>query len=390
MADLGRSFRALERAVPEGIGEIAVSLAIVAAVVAVRRLARRSRPSSGGSSSLRVGVSAAVTLVTGAGVVALVGVWGLLEPLVAALGELGLGRLGGELALSAVLLGTAYTLTSFLGGVIEEIAEAQGGISEHQREVLYRLTQVGLYALVGLTIVTLFTNDPGSLLVGAGFLGIVVGIAARQTLGSVLAGFVLMFSRPFEINDWVEIGDREGIVTKITIAHTQLQTFSGEHVMLPNDDVSSRAIVNRTRKGRLRVEVEVGVDYGADPRRAAAVAKEAVEGLDETLDVPAPQVVVKRFADSAVVLGVRGWIGSPSSRRRWRARTAIVATVKEAFVEEGIEIPFPQRTVSQRERADVGERFAVGERSGRGGAKASEAEGNEAKASEGSDGETES
>ena len=350
---------ALDRAVGDGVGEIVASVVVVAVVVGIRYLVRqwlasdRSRSAQG--SRTRVAVSGAVTMLSGLGVVALIGVWGLFDPLASAYRELGLGSLGGEIVLSAVLLGAAYSLTGFVGRVIEEFAGTRARISEHQREIVYRLTQATLYTIVGLTIVTLFTDDIGSLLVGAGFLGIVVGMAARQTLGAMLAGFVLMFSRPFEIGDWVEIGDDEGIVTQITIVNTRLQTFDGEHVMLPNDEVSSQPILNRTRKGRLRIEVEVGVDYSVRPRRAADVAVAAVDDLAAVSTVPSPQVVVKGFGDNAVVLGVRAWIDDPSARRMWRAKTAVVDAVHEAFDREGIEIPFPQRTVSRREGEVVAE-----------------------------------
>jgi small-conductance mechanosensitive channel len=173
-------------------------------------------------------------------------------------------------------------------------------------------------------------------------------MAARQTLGAVLAGFVLMFSRPFEIGDWVEVGDQEGIVTHISIVNTRIQTFDGEYVMLPNDEVSSKPITNRTRKGRLRIEVEVGVDYEDDPTHAAEVALAAVRDVEKVLAVPTPQVVAKRFADSSVVLGVRFWIDSPSARRKWRAQTAVIDAVKSAFEAEGIKIPFPQRELTGR------------------------------------------
>ena len=338
----------LDRAFSEGLAEVAVSLLVVVVVVGIRRLTGRWIAARRPASRTRVAVSGVVTLVSGLGVVVLVGIWGLLGPLAAAYHELGLSSLGAELVLAAVLLGAAYAITGFLGRVTEEFAGSRARVSEHQREVLYRLTQVGIYAVVGLTIVTLFTDNLGSLLIGAGFLGIVVGMAARQTLGSVLAGFVLMFSRPFEIGDWVEIGGHEGIVSQITIVNTRIQTFDGEHVMLPNDEVASQPILNRTRKGRLRVEVEVGIDYGVRPKHAADVAVDAVDDLDAVSTVPGPQVVVKQFGDSSVVLGVRAWIEDPSARRMWRAKTAMIDGVHEAFRREEIEIPFPQRTVSRR------------------------------------------
>ncbi|SFR60048.1 mechanosensitive ion channel family protein [Halogeometricum limi] len=257
-----------------------------------------------------------------------------------------------KLGLSMLLLVGAYTMTSLVRRLVDEVTAARPTVSQHQREIAYRLAQVFLY-VVGIAIVlAIWEVDLGGILVGAGFLGIVVGMAARQTLGALLAGFVLMFSRPFEIGDWIQVGDHEGIVTDITIVNTRIQTFDGEYVMVPNDVVSSESLVNRSRKGRLRIEVEVGVDYDVDPKHASDLALEAVESLDEPLSVPTPQVVLKRFADSAVVLGVRVWIDRPSARRKWRTQTAVISAVKEAFESEGVKIPFPQRELMSRAEED--------------------------------------
>lgn len=350
---------ALNRAVGDGAGEILITVAVITVVVGIRYLARlwftSDRSRSGQGSRTRVAVSGVVTVLSSLGVVALIGVWGLFDPLASAYRELKLGSLGGEIVLSTVLPGAAYSFTSFIGRVIEELAGTRAQISDHQREIVYRLTQVTLYTIVGLTVVTLFTDNIGSLLVGAGFLGIVVGMAARQTLSAVIAGFVLMFSKPFEIGDWVEVGDNEGIVTRITIVNTCLQTFDGEYVMIPNDTVSSQPILNRTQKGRLRIEVEVGVDYSVRPNRAAKIAVAAVDDLSIVSTAASPEAVIKGFGDSAVLLGVRAWVDDPSVRKMCRARTAIVDAVYEAFDREGIEIPFPQRTVSRREGEVVAE-----------------------------------
>jgi small-conductance mechanosensitive channel len=339
---------------PSFLVRFLLTVVVVAGVLVVRVAARRWRQShdTGHKSTEKIAVAAAVAVLTALGVVFLVEVWGLTNELSGAISGLGDEDTAGKLLVSGVLLGATYALTTFVGRVIQEATSAAGVVSKHQREIVYRLTQVGLYSVVALVILGLFTRNIGSLLVGAGFLGIVVGMAARQTLGSVLAGFVLMFSRPFEIGDWVEVGQHEGTVTDITIVNTRLQTFDGEYVVVPNDVVSGESIVNRSRKGRLRVEVEVSVDYDAAVDRAVEVAREAVDGLEEVLDVPTPQVVVKRFDDSSVVLGVRAWIDNPSARRKWRARTAVVDAVKSAFEAEGIKIPFPQRELTARPEAE--------------------------------------
>ena len=296
------------------------------------------------------GLSAVSVLVTTGGGLLVIGVWGLTEPLFTAFEayQFGPGTVV-NVVLGVIILAVAYGATDLVARVTRELTENRRAISEHQREILYRLSQVSLYVVAGSIVLGLWGVNLGGLLVGAGFLGIVVGLAARQTLGALLAGFVLMFSRPFEIGDWVEIGDHEGIVTDITIVTTRMQTFAGEYVMIPNDVVSAESVVNRSRKGRLRVEVDVDIDYEADPTHAAEVARDAVSGLDAVLRVPTPQVVAKRFADSSIVLGVRVWIDNPSARRKWRTRTAVVSAVKEAFDREGVKIPFPQRELTGRE-----------------------------------------
>ncbi|GKZ13559.1 mechanosensitive ion channel family protein [Haladaptatus sp. T7] len=250
---------------------------------------------------------------------------------------------------TAVVLAASYIVAGVIRQGIQRVVRGRDAFSKHQTQVMVRVAQVCVYVVGFTAVLSLWEVDITGLLVGAGFLGIVVGMAARQTLGSLLAGFMLMFARPFEIGDWVIIEEEEGIVTDISIVNTRIQTFDGEYVMIPNDIVGGSTIINRSRKGRLRLEVDVGVDYEADVERAGAVAKEVMREPDDVLAVPSPQVVTKELGDSAVVLGLRFWIDKPSARRKWRAKTTVINAVKEAFDREGIKIPFPQRELSGRE-----------------------------------------
>ncbi len=293
------------------------------------------------------GVSALVVLFGG---VVVLGVWGLVAELSFIYEQYNLtADTAVDVVLTVVLMASAHAMTDFIGRLTDRVTTDRFQISRHEREIVFRSSQVILYLVAGLVALGgVWQVDLGDLLVGAGFLGIIIGLAARQTLGALLAGFVLMFSRPFEIGDWIELNEYDGIVTDITMFNTRIQTFDGEYVNVPNDNLTAQSIVNRSRKGRLRLEVEVGVDYDADPEAAADVAEAAVSEVGDVLTVPSPQVVAKRFADSAVVLGVRFWIDNPSARRMWRAKTAAIAEVKRAFEDEGIKIPFPQRELSDR------------------------------------------
>ena len=369
LAGVRTGLRSLSQLVPTTVGRAAVTFGVAIAVMAV--LSRTDRfhkiePERVPRVAWHLFVTLGTMAVAAAGGLVIVAVWGLSDQLLGVFAD----NLGAEalvrIGISLLFLIGAYTMTGLIRRLVEEIARARGSLGEHEREIAFRVGQVTLYLVSFLLILTLWRVNVGGILVGAGFLGIVVGMAARQTLGALLAGFVLMFSRPFEIGDWIQVGDSEGIVTDITIVNTRIQTFDGEYVMIPNDVVSSRSLINRSRKGRLRIEVEVGVDYTADAERAAEVAQDAVETLDEPMAVPTPQVVLKRFDDSAVVLGVRYWIDNPSARRRWRSKTAVIGTVKRAFEAEGIKIPFPQRELLGREETE-GLVLAGGEETGRDG-----------------------
>lgn len=251
--------------------------------------------------------------------------------------------------LTVALFAAAYTVTRLLKRLLLGGSPARRWTtSEHQRRVSFYVSQVVIYLVAVFGTFSLWGLQLSNLLLGAGVLGIILGLAFQSTLGSILAGFVLMLSRPFDVGHWVRIGEHEGFVTEITINHVRLRNLDGEHVVLPNEAVGNRTIINRSMEGKLRHRVEVGVDYDVDPEHAESVALEAMADLDEIMKQPAPQVFPVRFDDSAVVLELRFWIENPTPQRKWLAVQAVIHGVKTKFRQEGIKIPFPQRELTRR------------------------------------------
>lgn len=196
--------------------------------------------------------------------------------------------------------------------------------------------------------------------VGAGVATAVLGLAAQRTVAAIIAGFFLLFTRPFRVGDWIEVVDdgeetASGIVEDVTISHTKILTFNDEHLLVPNDQVTSNRLTNYTRNQRLRIDVEVGLDYETDLDVAREVAVSATRDVDLVSSVRDPKTVLDRFGDSEIALEVQFWIDEPSRRRALRARTAVITAIKQAFDREGITIPFPLRTHDTR----AGEGFRV-------------------------------
>lgn len=261
--------------------------------------------------------------------------------------------IAGRVLLTVALLAAGVVGTRFLEARVESYVAETDHINQHQESVTFRVLQLSVFTAVGLAALSIWNVNLSGLLVGAGFLGIVVGMAARQTLGSLFAGFVLMFSRPFEIGDWVRIREQEGTVTDITIINTRIQSLDGETIVIPNDNVSNSTVINYTDHDRLRLRVEVGVDYGTDLDRARELAREAIADLDRVRPSPRPQVVPTTFGDSAVILEARFWIDQPNAFRRAQVTAEVVEAIKATYDEAEIAIPFPQRTIGRRTRGDL-------------------------------------
>ena len=290
-----------------------------------------------------------MTVLTAAVGVFLVAVWRAGEMVQQAVGTASLDQdTIIKLVLTVAILAGAYSLTRLSKNFIKRLSRERRAISTHHQEVAHHVSQIGIYVLAGLVVLGLWGVKPESLLVGAGVATVFLGLAARQTLGAVLAGFVVLFSRPFELGDWVVMDDKEGVVTDITVVNTQLRTFDEEYVMIPNDVVTATEVVNRSKKGRLRLETEVGVDYDTDVDEAMEVAEAAMADLDVLMDRPEPNVVLSEFGASSVVLRLRYYIQKPSARKMWKARTDVISAVKDGFAEAGIKIPFPQRELAGR------------------------------------------
>ncbi|EMA38862.1 mechanosensitive ion channel family protein [Halococcus hamelinensis] len=333
------------------LGTFGALLLLGVVVYLVDRAGRpfKNRYSSRLTEAFQAGIVAVWLILT---VVWVTVVWNITWALDIVINTLSINRLTAVRALFTVTaIIVAYLFVRLLNRSIDRLSEEHGAITDHQSEMAYHVADVGVFVVVGFVSLAIWGISLGNLFLSAGVLGAIVGLAGRETIGAITAGFVLLFSRPFHVGDWIQTADHEGVVRDVTIVNTKLRTFDDEHVLIPNDEITSNPLVNRSENDRLRLDLEVGVDYETDLDRAMEVAQEAMTDVEAVREMPAPRVISKRFAESGIVLELRWWIGNPSAQREWKAKTAVITGVKTAFDREGISIPYPQRTLSAREEA---------------------------------------
>jgi small conductance mechanosensitive channel len=208
------------------------------------------------------------------------------------------------------------------------------------------LVPLGRYVVLGLGIIMALSQaglQVGSLLAGVGVVGLAVGLAAQDTLGNMLAGFSILWDRPFRIGDRVTIAGTYGQVTSIGLRSTRMKTVDATDVILPNKSVLEQMIINHTGSPGLRLAVPLSIGYKEDIRHAREVLVAAVKGHPMTLAEPPPEVVVVALGDSAVQLQLRVWLRDPQAERA--SLFALLEVSKLALDAAGIEIPFPHRTV---------------------------------------------
>jgi small conductance mechanosensitive channel len=208
------------------------------------------------------------------------------------------------------------------------------------------------YAILGLGVIMALSQaglNVGSLLAGVGVAGLAIGLAAQDTLANIVAGFTILSDRPFRIGDRVTIADRYGQVVQIGIRSTRLRTLEQLDVVLPNKEVIDHTIVNHTLTPNLRLGVPLSIGYKESVAAAREVLLEAIRDLEGVKEMPKPEVVLTRLADSGVELELRLWLEDPLEERPMLYKA--LERAKEALDAAGIEIPFPQRTLHFAEGA---------------------------------------
>lgn len=216
--------------------------------------------------------------------------------------------------------------------------------------VLQKLITVTIWA-IGLLIAAtiIFPNlTPANLVAGLGLGSIAVGFAFKDIFENFLAGVLILLREPMRIGDFIECNSVEGRVEEITLRDTYIRQVDGQLVLVPNAMLFQNAVYVLTDKSTRRITVMCGVAYDEDVDEAREVIKSAVEKAD-TVDTSQPvEIFAQAFGSSSIDFEVTWWTESKPIDVR-ESRDEVVAAVKRALDEAGIEIPFPYRTLTFKE-----------------------------------------
>ena len=217
-------------------------------------------------------------------------------------------------------------------------------------DLLNRFAGVIIYLVAMVLALDLLGINVMPFIAGAGVLGIAIGFAAKDTLSNLIAGMLLIIDRPFEVGDRIEVwtapsgSSTWGDVIDIGIRATRIKTTDNIVIIIPNNEIMKRDIVNYTIiSSQIRVRINIGVAYDTDLPKAKKIILDIADAIEWVAKEPKPKVVVRMFGESAVDLQVRVWI--KDARKRMNTISEITDRVKEAFDLHNIEIPYPKRDI---------------------------------------------
>ena len=199
--------------------------------------------------------------------------------------------------------------------------------------------RVGLYIFAILTIADQLQINIKSLLAGVGVMGLALSFAAKDTVGNIISGIVIIIDRPFREGDWIALGSMHATVTRIRLRTTILTTFDNETVVVPNQQMSQERIINFTITPKIRVKIPIGIAYKENIDQARTVLMETIKADTRILSEPSPKVIVAGLGDSSVNLQLRFWI--ENSEDQYGFIFEYTEKCKKALDAANIEIPFP-------------------------------------------------
>lgn len=248
---------------------------------------------------------------------------------------------GERVAFAVAILAVGWFVARLFTNAVRKALE-RAHVDVTLARFLGNLAQMLAMTFVIVAAISKLGVETASFVAVLGAAGFAVGFALQGSLSNFAAGVMIMFFRPFKAGDMVDAGGTSGVVDEVGIFSTVILTPDNKRVIVANSSITGNNITNYSAMPTRRVDLEFGVSYGDDLKRAKQLILDVLARDARVLKDPAPVVAVGKLADSSVQLVCRPWVATADY---WVVYWDTLENVKRAFDENGITIPFPQRDV---------------------------------------------
>ena len=234
----------------------------------------------------------------------------------------------------------------YLAAIISRLIRRVLGLRKAPEGVTHLLSQLTRWSIIVIGTITALQRffDVTAFLAGLGILGFTIGFALQDVMKNFAAGIILLLQRPFHVGEAIGVKEYDGTVLEIDLRTTEMKTFDGRIVILPNADMLANPIINYTRADRRRVDLPVGIPYETDTETARQAVLEAIESVPGIVTEPAAMVGFSSFGDATLQLSTFFWIDMTKTNPLV-AKDEALTRIKAILNKKGITNPLPAQII---------------------------------------------
>lgn len=244
---------------------------------------------------------------------------------------------------TVVALVAGFSANKFSNYLIARSIRKKGG-DKHAIVTAKKVSAYAIYSLTAVVVLGVFGLPLTALASAIGLIGLGISFALKDMIANFISGLMILINRPFKIGDQITVQGESGTVRDIRIRATDVKTYDGRKLIVPNSTLYNNTVINNTAYDERRFEVIVGISYDDNIEKAKELAMETLEEAEGVDEQPEPQILVEELGGSSVNLKLRGWT-KPSKSNMVKSASEVTQLVKEKYDEAGIDIPYPIRTV---------------------------------------------
>lgn len=267
-----------------------------------------------------------------------------LEEIMSALGEW-LGNTAApaliKVIIALIIIFISFKIINALARRIEKLGES-GKLDKTIAKTFAYISKIGLKILVAVCMIGYVGIDTSGIAAVITSFGVCAGLALNGALSNLAGGVMIILTRPFKVDDYIEAQGHSGTVEEIRIISTKIRTPDNKVIYIPNGTLSSGSIINYSEKDTRRVDFTFSVSYAVDFERAKSIIMSLLQDHELVLEDPAPYVRVSAHSASSIDITARAWVKKDDY---WTVNADIIESVKKSFDAAGIEIPFNQLDV---------------------------------------------
>jgi small conductance mechanosensitive channel len=248
---------------------------------------------------------------------------------------------GVKLLIALVIMFISFKVINIISRRIEKSAEKKKADKTIVRTVAH-IFKIGMKIVIAICLVGYVGIDTSGLTALITSLGVCAGLAVNGALSNLAGGVLIILTRPFRVDDYIEAQGHSGTVEDIHITNTKLRTPDNKTIYIPNGALSTGTIVNYSQNDTRRVDTVFSISYASNFTKAKDILTEILESHPLVLKDPAPFIRISEHAASSINITTRAWVKSDDY---WTVKFDVLEQVKERFDREGIEIPFNQLDV---------------------------------------------